>query len=66
MEYFSRMKIKAARHMIREGRLNFTQISETLGFQSVHYFSRRFRSICGMSPSEYADSVKMLSDSHLP
>jgi len=66
MEYFSRMKIRAARQMIREGRLNFTQIAEALGFQSVHYFSRRFRSICGMSPSEYADSVKMLSDSHLP
>lgn len=59
MDYFSRMKITAAREMIREGRLNFTQISEKLGFQSVHYFSRRFRSLTGMSPSEYADSVKM-------
>ena len=62
MEYFSRMKVKAARQMIREGRLNFTQIAEALGFQSVHYFSRRFKSICGMSPSEYADSVKMLAE----
>lgn len=59
MDYFSHMKITAAREMIREGRLNFTQISEKLGFQSVHYFSRRFRSLTGMSPSEYADSVKM-------
>ena len=59
MDYFSRMKINAAREMIREGRLNFTQVSERLGFQSVHYFSRRFRSLTGMSPSEYADSVKM-------
>ena len=66
MEYFSRMKVKAARQMIREGRLNFTQIAEALGFQSVHYFSRRFKSICGMSPSEYADSVKMLSEHPSP
>lgn len=62
MDYFSRMKIKAARHMIREGRLNFTQISQSLGFQSVHYFSRRFKALTGMSPSEYADSVKMLAE----
>lgn len=66
MEYFSRMKVKAARQMIREGRLNFTQIAEALGFQSVHYFSRRFKSICGMSPSEYADSVKMLAEHPSP
>ena len=62
MEYFGRMKIKAARQMIRDGHLNFTQIAEKLGFQSVHYFSRRFRAITGMSPSEYADSVKMLAE----
>ena len=62
MEYFGRMKIRAARQMIREGHLNFTQSAEKLGFQSVHYFSRRFRSITGMSPSEYADSVKMLAE----
>ena len=62
IDYFNRMKIRAAREMIREGRLNFTQIAARLGFQSVHYFSRRFRLTTGMSPSEYAASVKMLSD----
>lgn len=62
MDYFSHMKIKAARQMIREGRLNFTQIAQSLGFQSVHYFSRRFKALTGMSPSEYADSVKMLAE----
>ena len=62
MEYFSWLKIQTARRMIREGRLNFTQIATRLSFQSVHYFSRRFRQITGMSPSEYAQSVRMLSD----
>ena len=54
--------VQAARRMIREGRLNFTQIAARLGFQSPHYFSRRFRQATGMSPSEYARSVKMLSE----
>lgn len=62
MEYFNGLKMQTARRMIREGRLNFTQIATRLGFQSVHYFSRRFRQITHMSPSEYAQSVKMLSE----
>lgn len=61
MEYFGQLKIRAAQRMIREGQLNFTQIAARLGYQSVHYFSRRFRLSTGMSPSEYARSVKMLS-----
>ena len=65
IDYFNKMKIRAAREMIREGRLNFTQIAAKLGFQSVHYFSRRFRLSTGMSPSEYAESVKMLSEAAL-
>ena len=65
IDYFNKMKISAAKEMIREGRLNFTQIAARLGFQSIHYFSRRFKLITGMSPSEYAASVKMLSDASL-
>lgn len=64
--YFNQLKIQAARRMIREGRFNFTQIAARLGFQSVHYFSRRFRIATGMSPSEYERSVKMLSEGAAP
>ena len=63
--YAVRVRIGRAKEMIREGRLNFTQIAARLGFQSAHYFSRRFKLITGMSPSEYAESVKMLSDAAL-
>ena len=62
MAYFAALKIQAAKRLIREGRLNFTQIAARLGYQSVHYFSRRFRQATGMSPSEYERSVKMLSE----
>ena len=65
IDYFNKMKINTAKEMIREGRLNFTQIAARLGFQSVHYFSRRFKLLTGMSPTEYAESVKMLSDASL-
>ncbi len=62
IEYFSRMKIDLAKQMIREDQYNFTQIADAIGFSSVHYFSRQFKKITGMTPSEYASSIKALSD----
>lgn len=62
IDYFSRMKINAARQMIRNQNLNFTQIADHLGYTSIHYFSRQFKKTTGMSPSEYASSIKLLSE----
>lgn len=62
MDYFSRMKINAAKELISENRLNFTQISNYLGYASIHYFSRQFKKTTGMTPSEYSSSVKLLSN----
>ena len=62
IEYFSRMKIDLVKQMIRENHYNFTQIADALGFSSIHYFSRQFKRITGMTPSEYASSIKALSD----
>ncbi|MBQ8551877.1 MAG: helix-turn-helix transcriptional regulator [Clostridia bacterium] len=52
--YFNSLKIQEARHMIRETSLNFTQISECLGLCSVHYFSKLFKKVTGMTPTEYS------------
>ena len=62
IDYFSKLKISAAKHMIRDGKLNFSQISEQLGYSSIHHFSRQFKKITGMSPSDYASSVKSIFD----
>jgi len=55
--YFISLKLGAAKRLMRESSLNFTQISAQLGFTSVHYFSRLFKSKTGMSPSAYAKSM---------
>lgn len=62
IDFFSQMKIELAKQLIREHQLNFTQISEFLGYSSIHYFSRQFKKISGMTPSEYASSIKALSE----
>ena len=61
MDYFGRLKIEAAKRMIREGQRNFTEIAAGLGYTSIHYFSRHFKKVAGMTPSEYASSVKVLT-----
>lgn len=62
MEYHRRLKIEEAKRLIREGSSNFTQIAGNLSFASIHYFSRYFKKATGMTPSQYATSVKMKSD----
>ena len=49
--------IQAAKKMICDSSMSFTQIAERLGFGSVHYFSNLFKEKTGMTPSEYAKSL---------
>ena len=62
IEYFSEMKIERAKELIREDTMNFTQIADSLGYTSIHYFSRQFKKLTGMTPSDYALSIKALSE----
>ena len=59
MEYYKSLKIEEAKKFIREEHFNFTEIAEKLGYASIHYFSRHFKNATGMTPSEYASSVKV-------
>jgi len=62
MEYFFRMKTEVAKKYLREDNHNITRISEILGYNSIHYFSRQFKKITGMTPTQYANSVKALAE----
>ena len=62
IDYFSSMKIETAKQLIRDNHLNFTEISDRLGYTSVHYFSRQFKKLTGKTPSESATSIRHLSE----
>lgn len=66
INYFHQLKIETAKQQIRSGRLNFTQISAGLGYQSVQYFSRQFKNLTGMTPTEYSSSIKALAENSFP
>ena len=57
IDFFNDMKIEKAKEYIRENEKNFTQISDELGFSSIHYFSRLFKKKTGMTLTEYRSSV---------
>ena len=54
---FTRMKIERAKRMMLEGSMNFSEIADALGFASLHYFSRTFKSVTGVSPSQFLHLV---------
>ena len=57
-EYIRRIKLQESKQLIREGQMNFTEISEHLQYSTVHHFSRQFKQMFGMTPTEYAKSVR--------
>ena len=58
LEYIQINKIKEAKKLIREGKYNFTEISDLLSFDNPHYFSTVFKRITNMPPSDYKNSVQ--------
>ena len=57
-EYIRRIKLQQSRQMIREGNMNFSQIAQALQYSTIHHFSRQFKEKFGITPSEYARSVR--------
>jgi len=58
LEYYTSLKISAAKRLIREKDYNFAQIAAQLCYDSPQYFSRTFKHVTGMTPKEYKNSVK--------
>lgn len=53
MQYYNQLKIEEAKKIMLQNKFTLSQISETLGFKNQYYFSRTFKRIEGMSPTEY-------------
>ncbi|MBO5882909.1 MAG: helix-turn-helix transcriptional regulator [Clostridia bacterium] len=53
IEYFLDLKFKEAKRLLREEKFSISKISDTLGYSSIHAFSRSFKNSTGVSPSEY-------------
>lgn len=54
IHYFLKLKINESKRLLLDTDLTVSQISDQLGFSSVHYFSNLFKKYTGVSPKQYA------------
>lgn len=58
LNYINSLKIREAKSLLRKNQMNSTQIADTLGYESIHYFCRQFKKATGQTPTEYAKSIR--------
>lgn len=52
-DYLSSLRFRNARRLLRQSTNSVSQIAELCGFRDIEHFSKRFKTISGMSPSAY-------------
>lgn len=57
MEYLNRFRVGKACDLLRFTTLSITDIASRTGFNSPHYFCRRFKEITGKSPSKFKAGI---------
>ncbi|GAA0861948.1 helix-turn-helix transcriptional regulator [Paraclostridium tenue] len=55
--YINNLKLNKSKELIKHSSFTLSEISDVLSFSSIHYFSRKFKSHFGISPTEYAKSI---------
>ena len=58
MSYLQDLRLEQAKVLLLESTLNVTQIAARCGYSSVHLFSRRFKQLVSVPPSEYAKMLR--------
>ncbi len=57
IDYFAKLKIKKAKHLLRMEDSSISSVSDRLGYSSIHNFSRAFKRATGISPREYKKKI---------
>ena len=57
-DYIRRVKLEESKLFIRAGEMNVSQIAAHLNYSSVQQFSRQFKTKFGISPNEFAKSIR--------
>ncbi len=52
-EYLIKVKMDAAKNMLKDTRMKILEIAEKLGYENPHYFSYSFKKYTGQTPQQY-------------
>lgn len=56
-QYISDIKLNMSKLLIKESIYTISEISNKLGFASIHYFSRKFKQQFNITPTDYAKKI---------
>ena len=56
IDLIKNIRLEIAAKLLKESNLNISEIAQQVGFSSRSYFARSFKSVYGMSPTEYQES----------
>ena len=56
--YIAKIRAEECKLLLRGGMMSMGEIAKKLGFSSQQHFSRQFRTVTGMTPSEYVRSLR--------
>ena len=56
--YLAKVRMEESKLLLREGTLSMGEIAKQLDFSSQQQFSRQFRAVSGMTPSEYVRTLR--------
>lgn len=56
-EFMRTIRLRRAAELLREGRQSVTEVSYAAGFSSVSYFSRCFRTMYGVPPTQFGKTT---------
>lgn len=57
MNYYTNLKMNEAKKLLRQDNLSVSEISDMLGYTTIHNFSRAFKKCTGFSPIGYLKSI---------
>ena len=53
IQYFIHMKIQRACYLLDSTAMSVKEVAATLGYDDMYYFSRLFKKVLGIAPSDY-------------
>ncbi len=58
VDFINKIRIKHAKKLLRQGEMNLTEVSNRVGFSSIHYFCRIFKVVENQTPTQYIKTIK--------
>lgn len=60
MEYYTSLKIERAKQLLLENELTVKEIAARLAFNEANYFSKTFKRLTGLTPSQYRKQASLI------